>query len=113
MQFKKLWRLLCGGLHVGNVIPRWTRDSGFLDNPIFITKLRPWAIEITTPSVRRSISIPREDFEKVWALWKSYLQGRVSRREIRNLTRHSAYIISILYSVQVFWLGGFTPNTAE
>ena len=41
--------------------------------------------------------VPQGDFEKTFALWDRYRADQVQRQEIRDLTRHSVYILSILH----------------
>ena len=44
--------------------------------------------------------IPKEDFLKVYEVWEGYLRGRVKRYQLRDMTRFSSYIISILHECE-------------
>ncbi len=37
------------------------------------------------------------DFQKVYAIWSSYSQGQTGRAALRDATRFSKYIISVLH----------------
>jgi hypothetical protein len=53
------------------------------------------AIAVEPPPV----SIRKEDFKKVLAVWPSYLAGNFPRSKMSPLTRASKYIISILHAL--------------
>ena len=52
--------------------------------------------------------VPSADFETVYNLWQRYRNGQVTRPEIRDATRFSKYVISILYWLQA-QCGGQLP----
>ena len=53
--------------------------------------------------------VRREDFAAVLAHWEDYCAGECPRHRLRDMTRFSKYVISILHHV----LGGDGPTAAE
>lgn len=54
-------------------------------------------IKIDSPKAETIQVIPKDDFEKVWDVWVDYKNQKLLRNELRDLTRYSKYIISILH----------------
>jgi hypothetical protein len=46
---------------------------------------------------RQGAASAERDFEAVYELWLGYLVGKVSRREVCEVTYYSKYVISILH----------------
>jgi hypothetical protein len=54
---------------------------------------------VNSPRAQNEQVVPKEDFEKVHAVWEHYCAGKVQRQEIRDCTWFSKYIISILHHI--------------
>jgi len=100
MAFIDTWNALQNQLTPGTTIDNWTFHSGFLGDSFTIRSVTQKYIEVDTPGAQTIQRIPQHDFQIVYNLWNNYCVGRVKRHEIRDQTRFSKYIISILYWLQ-------------
>lgn len=80
----------------GVVIPNWTAAKGYLGDSFTIGSISSTRIEVHTPGAEHPQNVPIRDFKAVADLWMPYCDGSIQRQRIRNLTRYSKYIISIL-----------------
>jgi hypothetical protein len=83
-------------LSAGEEIRNWTIHSGYLGDSFRIATVRPTYVEVEAPRAQTIQHIPRADFEKVDPLWDDYVARRLPRHSIRDRTRFSKYIISII-----------------
>lgn len=83
-------------LTVGEEIKNWTIHGGYLGDSFRVFAIRPGYVEVEAPHARTIPHIPRSEFEKVDRLWDDYVSRRMPRHAIRDQTRFSKYIISIL-----------------
>ncbi len=100
MPFINTWNALQIQLTPGTIIRNWTVENGFLGDEFTIVCVSQNYIEVDTPGAQNIQRIPQQDFQIVYNLWDDYRFGNVRRREIRDQTRFSKYIISILYWLQ-------------
>jgi hypothetical protein len=95
--FDILWSHLQTNLKVGTTIKNWTDIHGYLGDTMKITAIQSDSIVIDSPSTKNLQVVPKDDFEKVWRIWADYKSQKVSREQLRDVTRFSKYIISILH----------------
>jgi len=98
---KDVWRKIANEIAPGITIQNWTRDKGFLGDTFVVVEIGKGFVKVDTPGTKNLQRIPREDFEEVSVLWQDYLAGMLGRNIIRNRTRYSKYIISILHSIEI------------
>ena len=96
-EFDSVWINLQKRLKKGTVVKNWTAYSGYLGDSMIITNVSGTSIEINAPKALNLQDVPKNDFEKVWGVWKDYKNLKVKRYELRDMTRFSKYIISLLY----------------
>ncbi len=96
VEFKNIWNYLQRKLKPGTKIPNWSAYRGYLGDSMTITKVGETSIEIDAPKAKNLQHVSKEDFVKVWSVWKDYKTQKVKRYELRNMTRFSKYVISIL-----------------
>jgi hypothetical protein len=94
--FEAVWEYLQKNLKVGTEIRNWTADKGFLDDSMTIKSVTNLAIDVETPNAKYVQSVPRENFETVFKVWEEYKAKSIRRHDIRDMTRFSKYILSIL-----------------
>lgn len=99
MAFSAVWKQIQNDLTPGLMISNWTAKNGYLGDSFTISAITPVWIEVHSPGAENPQFIPIRHFEAVEAMWKGYCLGSVQRQEIRDLTRFSKYIISILHYV--------------
>ena len=95
--FDAIWSDLLTNLKVGTEIKNWTAFRGYLGDSMKITSVRKDYIEVKAPKAINPQIVPRDDFQKVWDVWKDYNAQKVQRQEVRDMTRFSKYIISIFH----------------
>ena len=101
MPFSATWSALRSNLTLQTSIPNWTADKGLLGDSFTVSGVTPTHVEVDTPGAQNFQTIPDRDFEVVYDVWERYCNGTVPRHEIRDSTRFSKYVISILH-----WLEG-------
>jgi len=95
-EFESIWNLVQRKLKPGTEIPNWTAYRGYLGDKMTVIGVQENSIEVETPKARNVLHVTKGDFEKVWAVWSDYKIQKVKRYELRNMTRFSKYVISIL-----------------
>ena len=95
--FDTVWSYLHTNLKVGTDIKNWTAFRGYLGDTMKVIAVRDNYIEIDAPNAKSLQIVPKDDFEKVWGVWSDYKAEKVKRYEIRDVTRFSKYIISVLH----------------
>jgi hypothetical protein len=95
-EFENLWNFLQRKLKPGIEIPNWTAYGGYLGDSMTITDIHHNSIEVKAPKARNVQHVPKKDFENVWRIWSDYKIQKVKRYELRDMTRFSKYVISIL-----------------
>ena len=95
--FDQFWNELITTLKPDTEISNWTAFNGYLGDTMEIVEVKEKMIVVESPNAKNLQRISKRDVEKIWQIWPAYLAGKVQRQEIRDLTRHSKYIISILH----------------
>lgn len=94
--FEELWGYLQRNLKPGTEIKNWTADKGYLVDTMTIESVTDRAINVGAPNASYVQSVPKEHFEIVFKVWEGYKAKVVKRHHIRDMTRFSKYIISIM-----------------
>ncbi len=95
--FESIWNNLRRRLKPGSVVKNWTAFSGYLGDEMTIVKVDGNSILFEAPKAKHLQNVPKEDFEIVWRVWNDYKAQKVKRYELRDMTRFSKYIISLLH----------------
>jgi len=95
-EFDNIWDVLQRRLKPGTEIQNWTAYRGYLDDSMTINDIQENSIEVETPKAKNIQHVPKEDFKNVWSVWSDYKIQKVKRYELRDMTRFSKYVISIL-----------------
>lgn len=96
MSIDAVWSGLQSRLHPGVVIPNWTRDNGLIGDDFTVVEIRPSYVAVASPGAKGIQRIRAGEFEKVAPVWDQYVSGGLPRHEVRDMTRFSKYVISIL-----------------
>jgi hypothetical protein len=88
MDFEKLWQRLQHELTSGTVVSNWTAAKGYLGDSFTIVAVRDDRVAVDSPGAKNVQMVPRRDFD------------RIPRYALRDLTRFSKYIISILHHLE-------------
>jgi hypothetical protein len=95
--FENKWMEIRKKLHRGQIIKNWTVYSDYLGDTMKVVDVGLESISIQSPRAENLQTIPKSDFESVWGLWSDYKAGKVRRSDLRDITRFSKYIISLLH----------------
>ena len=96
MPFEQVWNRLCHELALPRVVRNWTVDSDYIGRGDFTAQMSGNHIVCVLTS-HSEIQVPKKDFETVYEMWSGYLSREIPRYRIRDVTRHSKYIISVFH----------------
>lgn len=100
-KFHKFWEHIIKELSTKQKIHNWTVFSGYIGEDFTaVYKREKEYVEIDAPSARSPIKIRKHSFQNVYQYWSQYLNGKVRRGKLRDITRHSKYIISIMHQFE-------------
>ena len=94
------WSRIRATLTAGDTVRNCTQHGGYLGDDFTIQAVQAHAVVVETPGATNLQQVPREDFAAVWAHWDDYCRGECPRNRLRDMTRFSKYVISILHHVQ-------------
>ena len=97
--FGRCWTRIRSDLAAGDTIRNWTQHGGYLGDEFTVRAVEARAVVVDTPGATNLQRVPREDFAAVWAHWDDYCAGEFPRHRLRDMTRFSKYVISILHHV--------------
>ena len=97
MPFANTWNALQTHLAPGTAIPNWRASRGLLGDSFVVSSVGANYVAVDTPGAQNRQRIPVADFQKVYAIWKGYCEGQTARATVRDATRFSKYIISVLH----------------
>lgn len=100
MSFGELWQTLQRKLKPGDAVANWTAQKGYLGDSFTVLTVADNHVAVESPGAQNTQRIPRRDFEAVYVLWQGYQDGKVPRYALRDLTRFSKYIISIVHCLE-------------
>lgn len=95
--FDGVWQYLQRNLKPETEIQNWAVFNEYLGDNMTVTNIHQNYIYVHAPKAQTLQHIPKGDFKLVWELWSDYIEQRVKRYQIRDLTRFSKYIISIFH----------------
>ncbi len=97
--FEGMWARIQRKIAPGDTIRNWSRHSGYRGNDFTIHGVGARFVEIDSPGAKNIQHIPRMDFARVHEHWDAYNAGVFARSKLRDITRFSTYVISILHHV--------------
>ena len=95
--FSEIWQVILRRLKPGDSIQNWTVLKGNLGDSMKVVQVDIGEIVVQTPNAMHLQHVSRDEFEKIWEVWPAYKSGQKQRQEIREITFHSKYILSILH----------------
>ncbi len=93
------WGTIRERIRPGAKIRHWSKHSGYLEGSFTISAVGENSVEVDSPGARNTQIVPAADFSKVLAVWAKYMAGDLPRHKLRDMTRFSTYIISIIRHV--------------
>ena len=97
--FESLWLTLQMRLQEDYLMEAWSQLHGYTGGLFRIYAVGDDFVKVELDTGIRYI--PKKDFEMVYSVWDEYICGNMKRYEIRDITRHSTYIISIFHYLKV------------
>lgn len=95
-KLKNLFEKLLGCIDELEYVPYWSKAGRTRAGRFKVLGIRGNYV-LVEPETGDIQSIPLKDFLMILSLWKDYIKGVVKRHELRNKTRFSSYIISIIH----------------
>lgn len=100
MTLEEMWNELKGRIAPDSQIQNWTADKGYLGDKFIVVAVKGGFVHVVSPGAENVQKIPDQDFVTVLGLWNDYVDGKIGREQIRDRTRFSKYVISILHSLE-------------
>lgn len=97
--FEEIWAQIQRNVAPGDTIRSWSRHSGYRGNDLMIHAVEARFVDVDSPGAENIQHIPREDFSRLHEHWNAYTSGVFARSRLRDITRFSTYVISILHHV--------------
>ena len=97
--FEGMWARIQREIAPGDTIRNWSRYRGYRGKDFTIHGVGARFVEIDSPGAKSIQHIPRMDFARVHEHWDAYNAGVFARSKLRDITRFSTYVISILHHV--------------
>ncbi len=94
-----IWERIRRSLGPGSQVGAWSVRSGGLGWSFTVVGLAGASITVDSPGAASLQVVPRHEIEKVFAVWVQYTSGSFRRDEMRKLSRHTSYIISMIHHV--------------
>ncbi|MDH3472475.1 MAG: hypothetical protein OEM59_02185 [Rhodospirillales bacterium] len=100
MDFQSFWGHLQTNLIEGSQVHNWTAHGGYLGDSFKVVAKRPTYVEVSSPAAAMIQHISRGEFQKLREHWDAYIAREMPRYRLRDLTRFSKYIISIMHHLE-------------
>jgi hypothetical protein len=94
-----LWKTVTEHLTSGATVRNWTAAKGYFGEDFVVKSIEPDHLVVAAPGAENEQHVPRKDFELVDKVWGGYCSGAVKRQQLRDMTRFSKYVVSILHQV--------------
>lgn len=100
MYFEEYWKKLTKVLSEKQFIHNWTKDKGYLGKGDFYALLKGKNVVCSIPGAKMPQKVPMRDFQITFNSWNKYIQGKISRAELRDQSRFTKYTISIIHQFE-------------
>ena len=98
-RFEAIWAQIQRSIAPSDTIRNWSRHSGYLGNDFTIHAVTDRFVEVDSPGAANIQHIARAEFARVHEQWEAYNARMIARSKLRDITRFSTYVISILNHV--------------
>ena len=97
--FEAVWEEIQRTIAPRDTIRNWSQHSGYRGNDFTIHAVNDAFVDIESPGAANIQHIDRDHFARVHEHWNAYNAGVYARSRLRDITRFSTYVISILHHV--------------
>jgi hypothetical protein len=94
-----IWERIRQSLLPGSEVGAWSVRNGDLGWSFTVVRLMGASITVKSPGAASLQVVPKHEIEEVFDAWMQYTSGIVRRDEMRRLSRHTSYIISMIHHV--------------
>lgn len=95
--FESTWTDLQRRLPVRERIQNWSADKGYTGGRFQIKDVKPSSITIEVGGTSVPHQVAKSEFQKIFADWPAYRVGTVRRSALRDKSKNTTYIVSILH----------------
>ena len=93
--FEDMWADIQRRLPVRERIQNWSADKGYTGGRFQIKDVEPSSITIEAGGT--SVQIAMSEFQKIFTDWPAYRVGTIRRSALRDKSKNTTYILSILH----------------
>ena len=97
--FRQCWNQICANLRPIPKMYSWS-VAGRAKSSFCIFEVARDGITVKTAQDTRRF-VPRRDFESIYDRWTDYKNGKIKRHELRDLSVHSTYVVSVLHWLEL------------
>lgn len=94
--FDEVWARLLREMAEDAEVLNWGQARGFTGGRFRIEMIEPTAITVHGGRMQVARRISKGDFERVYDVWQSYVEGHYSRERLTALSQNTTYILSML-----------------
>ena len=95
--FHDFWDRLIPQLREIQTIPNWTKD-GKMRTEDFQAQYKGGNYIECAIDDGSIISVPKKDFHYIYYRWDDYMTDRIKRNNLRDESRYTKYVISIIHN---------------
>ena len=96
-KFEDTWADIQRRLPVRESIQNWSADKGYTRGRFRITDVEPSSITIEADGTSVPRQVAKSEFQKIFADWPAYRAGPARRSVLRDKSKNTTYILSILH----------------
>ena len=95
--FEDMWADIQRRLPVRERIQNWSADKGYTGGRFQIKDVEPSSITIEADGAPVPRQVAKSEFQKIFADWPAYRVGTIRRSALRDKSKNTTYILSILH----------------
>lgn len=95
--FEEAWAQITRQIRPGAVMQNWGAARGYTGGIFEVKDVERTSITVAGGGMKKSRRISKGEFQKVYAVWDTYIAGNFPRSKMTNLSQNTTYIVSILH----------------
>ena len=96
-KFEDTWADIQRRLPVRESIQNWSADKGYTRGRFRITDVEPSSVTVEADGTSVPRRIAKREFQMIFADWPGYWVGTVRQSSLRDKSKNTIYILSILH----------------
>jgi hypothetical protein len=79
-----------------HLVERWGMHTGLTGQKFPIVDADPREIKCLSMNASKKISIPKSDMKRLYDVWESYVDGKITRMRIIEIVPRPTYCVSLM-----------------